>query len=329
VPKPVALTPTVTGPASYKLSVNGKEVPVRNGRATLPPDQELALEFSAQGFQTERRTLTLRPGRPQALAVQLDPLPVPKPGQPWRIADPAIAFSPILPGSFVMGSTKGSNEELPLTEVKLSQPFWLGQTEVTQSQWLAIMGSRLPADFKGGDQPAQNVTWLEATEFCRRLTERERNAERLPAGYAYVLPTEAQWEYACRAGRTEDLPSPIDKFAWHTGNSDEEPQLVATKQPNGWGLYDMHGNVWEWCSDWFAEKLPGRPVTDPAGPATGQLRVRRSGSCLLDAHHLRASIRGVGAPNLRKPNIGFRIALVPVTPTAPASTATKAKSPQR
>jgi formylglycine-generating enzyme required for sulfatase activity len=144
------------------------------------------------------------------------------------------------------------------------------------------------------------------------LTEREKAAGRLPAGYVYMLPTEAQREYACRAGTTGNYAGDLEGMAWYDENSGRTTHPVATKAPNKWGLYDMEGNVWEWCRDWYADKLAGGEVTDPPGPPSGSDRVYRGGSWRVVAVLCRAAARRQGAPDLRAQDIGFRVALCPV-----------------
>ncbi len=238
----------------------------------------------------------------------------------------------IAPGEFLMGSpaqnllvrwfyevrqkitklgTPGygtSHSDRPVTRVKLTQPFWLGRTEVTQAQWVAVMGSS-PSGFKGDDLPVETVSWDDAMAFCQKLTERERAAGRLPAGYAYTLPTEAQWEYACRAGTTGNYAGNLDAMAWYAANSGGTTHPVGTKKANGWGLSDMHGNVWEWCRDWY-DAYPGSRVTDPYGPASGSNRVDRGGGRSSVAAVARSAHRYGGSPGLRNHRgVGFRVAL--------------------
>ncbi|MFT4175884.1 MAG: formylglycine-generating enzyme family protein [Luteolibacter sp.] len=129
--------------------------------------------------------------------------------------------------------------------VKVTVAYYLGSTEVTQTQWTAVMGTN-PSHFKGNSLPVEMVSWNDAMAFCQRLTAREQQAGKLPKGYVYSLPTEDQWEYACRAGTTGDYAGPLDAMAWYDKNSGGRTQPVATKQPNAWGFHDMHGNVWEW-----------------------------------------------------------------------------------
>jgi formylglycine-generating enzyme required for sulfatase activity len=155
----------------------------------------------------------------------------------------------------------------------------------------------------------ESVSWDEAMDFCRKLTERERSAGSLPSGYVYTLPTEAQWEYACRAGTTGDYAGDLQAMAWFAENAGRTTHAVATKQANAWGLHDMHGNVWEWCADWYADKLPGGSVSDFKGAAAGSNRVFRGGSWWNDAADCRSAFRYWNSPGFRSAYLGFRLAL--------------------
>ena len=212
-------------------------------------------------------------------------------------------------GSFVMGSPRGGgDDERPVTRVTLTTAFSLGKTQVTQRSWMAVMGSN-PSAFKGESLPVENVSWDDAMKFCRKLTTLERSAGRLPSGYVYTLPTEAQWEYACRAGTTGDYAGEVQAMAWSAENSGDTTHVVATKQANAWGLHDMHGNVWEWCADWYADKLPGGSVSDFKGAASGSSRVNRGGGWRCDAADCRSASRNWNSPGLRDDLLGFRLAL--------------------
>jgi formylglycine-generating enzyme required for sulfatase activity len=189
-------------------------------------------------------------------------------------------------------------------EVNLSQPFWLAKTEVTQAQWEAVVGSN-PSHFKGPNLPVENVSWKDVQAYLAKLNEKGI----LPAGWRFSLPTEAQWEYACRAGEKGPFSGgTLDEVAWYDENSAEQTHEVGQKKPNAWGLHDMHGNVCEWCSDWSEETLKGG--IDPAGPASGDERVHRGGSWAYDALGCRAAYRGSFSPLTVTDDLGFRIAIV-------------------
>ncbi|MCX5655678.1 MAG: formylglycine-generating enzyme family protein [Planctomycetota bacterium] len=205
----------------------------------------------------------------------------------------------IRPGKFMMGDGKDQHE------VAISKPFYMGVTEVTQAQYEAVMGTN-PSNFKGATNPVEMVSWNDAAEFCKKLSEKTRQAVR--------LPTEAEWEYACRAGTQTafsfgDDPSALGDYAWHMGNSKGMTHHVGRKKPNAWGLYDMHGNVYEWCADWYGA-YPKGSVTDPSGPATGNgLRVLRGGSWdLVDTGNFRCAFRDNYVPAGRDRDVGFRCA---------------------
>ncbi|MBN2702767.1 MAG: formylglycine-generating enzyme family protein [Pontiellaceae bacterium] len=224
-----------------------------------------------------------------------------------------MEFMSIPAGSFMMGSENGDDDEKPVHRVTISEPFWMAKTEVTQAQWKQIMGSN-PSEFKGDDLPVDSVSWNDAMNFCTKLTEIERQAGRLPEGVAYTLPTEAQWEYACRAGTTGDYATSsgsgqadsLDSMAWYRENSDGKTHPVGTKQANAWGLHDMHGNVWEWCSDWYGDYASGSAV-DPQGPSSGSYRVNRGGSSYYFADRCRTAARSNLNPDGAYNNLGFRV----------------------
>jgi len=217
------------------------------------------------------------------------------------ISDSGIPLVSILPGKFRMG------ESVRQLEVTLDQPFWIAPTQCTQREWKAVMGGN-PSYFKGENLPVENVSWEDAMDFCRRVTERERAAGRLPEGYEYTLPTEAQWEYACRAGTSGDCAGNLDEMAWYDANSGGTTHPVGQKKPNAWGLRDMHGNVWEWCLDWYGD-YPEGSATDPKGPQSGTLRVVRGGGWCFSAGYCRSAYRDWFEPCVRNGYLGFRLAL--------------------
>jgi formylglycine-generating enzyme required for sulfatase activity len=213
------------------------------------------------------------------------------------------------PGSFTMGSSsneEGHSSDENQVEVTLSQPFWLAKTEVTQAQWEAVMGSH-PSEFKGPNLPVENVSWEDAQAFIAKLNEKQI----FPQGWKFALPTEAQWEYACRAGEKGPYSGGnLDEVGWYDGNSGSQTHEVAKKKPNALGLYEMHGNVYEWCSDWYEDTLKGG--IDPVGPPSSVDRVVRGGSWDSGASFCRAAYRRRHShPGFRLNLMGFRPALVP------------------
>jgi formylglycine-generating enzyme required for sulfatase activity len=222
-----------------------------------------------------------------------------------------IEFVLIPAGSFPMGAEKnfeGALEhEKPQHRVSISKPFYLGKYEVTQAQWTAVMNSN-PSTFEGQSNPVVNVSWDEAQEFVKRLNQKEGTSR-------YRLPTEAEWEYAARAGTSSiwffgDDAGALSSYAWFDGNSGETTHPVGQKQPNPWGLYDMHGNVWEWVQDWYGERYYSSSMsTDPKGPSTGSSRVRRGGSWGRSAKYCRSAYRSSYSPDFHSDGVGFRLVL--------------------
>ncbi len=231
-------------------------------------------------------------------------------------------------GQFLMGSPDGEGrpDEQRQHRVRITKPFYLGKYPVTQQQWEAVMGSN-PSHFKGANYPVENVSWNDCQHFLTRLNERAGDGRR-----EFRLPTEAQWEYACRAGTTTrysfgDDADPLGRYAWYRENSRKSSRPVGRKHPNAWGLYDMHGNVWEWCADWYESGYyRNSPVHDPVG-RWGSSRVFRGGSWDDAAEDCRSatrgksmqgkgrsatrgsSMRGRGRPDERNNDLGFRLAL--------------------
>jgi hypothetical protein len=212
----------------------------------------------------------------------------------------------IAPGTFTRGGS----------EVTISRGFGMSKYEVTQAQYKAVVGTD-PSHFKGDNNPVEKVSWHDAVAYCTKLTEKEKAAGRLPVGYEYRLPTEAEWEYGCRAGTTTlfsfgDDESKLGEYGWYDSNSGSTTHSVGEKKPNGWGLYDMHGNVFEWCQDWRGD-YPGGSVTDPQGAATGSNRVIRGGYWRFFAGDCRSEYRSHSKPGYRSSHVGFRPVLAPTT----------------
>ncbi len=214
-------------------------------------------------------------------------------------------------GTFTMGSPEteeGRCDDETQHHVTLTQGFWLGETEVTQGLWKEVMGEN-PSSFKSGDDyPVESVSWNDCQDFVKKL-----NARYAQAGMKWALPTEAQWEYACRAGATGAFggTGDLDEMGWGDGNSGHKTHPVGKKKANAWGLCDMHGNVCECCSDWY-DDYPSGAVTDPQGPASGSDRVLRGGSWDDDARHCRSASRARFDPDIRFSLLGLRVALLSV-----------------
>ena len=247
-------------------------------------------------------------------------------GQPASMASPP-GPSPagmvwIPPGTFLMGSPPeevGRDfDEGPQTEARLTFGFWMGVTEVTQAEYKAIMGVNPSTFVEDPRRPVEKVTWREAMDYCARLTRTAREKGLLPAGYAYRLPTEAEWEYACRAGTMSRFYYGEDPeyrgladYAWFGENSDSTTHPVGTKKPNAWGLHDLHGSVLEWCLDSATSTLPGGKVTDWRAPNEGSLRIARGGSWLYGAKACRSANRDTYGELTRCSDVGFRVVLAP------------------
>ena len=213
-----------------------------------------------------------------------------------------MEFVLIPDGSFMMGTDKVDNAK-PVHRVTITKPFYLGKFEVTQEQWEKVMGSN-PSKFKGAKNPVEQVSWEDCQKFLEALKERV-------SGQTFRLPTEAEWEYACRArSKTDysygDSPDKLRDYAWFNDNSEKQTHPVGQKKPNPWGLYDIHGNVWEWCADWHGE-YSGKSATDPTGSATGSARMLRGGSWSDRAATSRSANRYDYAPANRSSYHGFRV----------------------
>jgi len=213
----------------------------------------------------------------------------------------------IQPGTFVMGSPTselGRDSDEVQHPVTLTRGFWISDHETTQAEYQAVTGGN-PSTFSGTDLPVETLSWDDAVLYCQKLTQREVAAGRLTAGLAYRLPTEAEWEYAARAGTTGAFYGNLDAIAWYDLNSGKQTHPVKGKQANEWGLFDASGNVWEWCSDWYGN-YPAGPVTDPTGDSSGSLRVFRGGGWYGEGGYCRSAIRGGNVPGYRSSNLGLR-----------------------
>jgi len=292
-------------------------IKILNIRAQFAQGMELEpgdyhVEVSAAGCETKRRWLELGAGERKEPGFKLKAIEAAPLKPEAEVADGfanslGMKFVLIPAGTFMMGSPleeEDRGEDEVQHKVTISKPFYLQTTQVTQGQWRNIMGDN-PSDFEdcGDTCPVENVSWDEAQHFIRKLNQKENTDK-------YRLPTEAEWEYACRAGSTtafcfgEDEKQ-LKEYAWYGANSEGSTHPVGQKKSNDWGLYDMHGNMWECCQDWYGNYPTGH-VTDPTGPSSGEERVFRGGSYHDDAADLRSAGRVRSAPDARGDN-GFRI----------------------
>ncbi len=216
----------------------------------------------------------------------------------------------IPPGRFSMGSSLFESDresDEVLHRVTLTDGFFFSETPCTQAQWSLLMPHN-PSKFRGANLPVEQVSWEDAREFARKLTEFHHQQGLISAGWSWDLPTEAQWEYACRVRKSGEFHGPIDSVAWYQLNSQKRTHPVGTRQPNDWGLQDMHGNVAKWCLDWYGQ-YPFEAVNHPVGPPFGTFRVYRGGGWSDAARCCRSAYRGRSVPDFRSSNIGFSLVL--------------------
>lgn len=274
--------------------------------------QELArirAELERERREEERRLAAIRAEEERKQEAQREELRVrdtsaafAKLGDRFTISDLGLEMLWVKHGTFMMGD-KGEQHHVTLTN-----GFYLGKYEVTQAQWERVMGNN-PSNFEGADRPVEQVSWNDAVEFCKKLTEMEKKAGRVPQGMSYQLPTDAQWEYACRAGTSTMYSwgdSISSKNASYDRDFDDGTTPVGKYPANPWGFHDMHGNVYEWCADWYGE-YPSSSVTNPIGPASGSIRVARGGSWRLGGTYLRSAKRYGHPPSSRNNLIGLRV----------------------
>lgn len=217
-----------------------------------------------------------------------------------------MEFVLIRPGSFLMGSDKGGDDEKPAHKVTFSKPFYIGKCEVTQEQWQMVTGVN-PSTFPGAKNPVEQVSWKDCQAFIEKLNNKV-------SGREFSLPTEAQWEYACRAGSITDFccgdaDGDLGEYAWIIGNSGNTTHPVGQKKPNAWGLHDMHGNVWEWCQDAYHGSYEGAPADGSAWILAGSDRICRGGCWSRGPSGCRSSLRFFFTQDNRCNYLGFRLVL--------------------
>ena len=313
---------TITVPSKTDLPIMLSDViavpnTFREGSLTITCNQTVAMVGLHFELRADRTIITFTTQPAAVLDTSPQTVDPPGSGGGRQAGDPMVfdgmEFVWVPPGEFQMGSTSqhAYDDEQPVTRVRLTKGFYLGKYEVTQAQWEAVMGNN-PSGFTdcGGDCPVEQVSWVQVQDFIGRLNARS-------GGGSYRLPTEAEWEYAARAGTTTDtyagdITQPegndpvVDGIAWYRRNSGFRTHPVGRKAPNGWGLYDMLGNVWEWVGDWYGA-YPGGSVTGPSGPSSGSNRVVRGGGWRDFAETYRSATRGRSSPGGRRNSLGFRL----------------------
>jgi formylglycine-generating enzyme required for sulfatase activity len=298
-------------PSGAKVMQEGKQVGVTPWESpAIAPGSKVEYVLSKDGYDEQALSGEVKTGESLLLRTKLEiiPMQVTKAGEEREFEisrGVKMTFCWCPAGDFLMGSPSTEVGRLSWEDqvkVTLSKGFWMAKTEVTQKQWESLMGSN-PSEFEGDDLPVDSVIWDDAQKFLVKLNERLGNED----GGSMGLPTEAQWEYACRAGETDAYSGgTIDEVAWYDDNSGYKTHAVGTKKANAWGLHDMHGNVLEWCQDWYDSELSGG--IDPKGPASGTSRVYRGGSWISLAFRCRAANRNGYAPSSSFSNRGFRVA---------------------
>jgi len=322
----------VTGDMVYldgkMLGSTPQKIQVDAGRHTVRVEKA--------GYNPTERRVRVGKGQKLTVQVELSAVVTPKPvrvswprgsqaGQRFREPIAGLAFRFIPAGVFMMGSLPDGPgwkaDEGPQHRVGITRGFWMGETEVTQQQWESLMGSN-PSYFGqcGGSCPVEQVSWFDAVSYANALSKRSGLEQCYEISGEYVrfkglgcrgyrLPTEAEWEYAARANRRDPHygGGHLDALGWYRGNSGESTRPVGEKRGSRWGLYDMLGNVWEWCWDWYRPQYPGGTVTDPTGPSSGNVRVLRGGSWSSPAESCRYRRRGSRSPDGKYGNLGFRL----------------------
>lgn len=326
----------------YQLLADGQIVTGQNNRFTVDPRRAVALEIQIRDCLPIRQSVQLAPAENIVWKVEPQRIPAPVTGQDYRVPYLEINLIFLTSGQFELGSPPPEETRLPnegdgngrQTRVSLTRGFWMGQTEVTQAQWTRLMGAN-PSQYQNPAKPVESITWEEAMAYAQKLTETESKAQRLPAGYAYRLPTQAEWEYACRAGTTTPFSFGAEADSSRGNFRGLYPRQFSTVEvarhqevgtvpvasfaANPWNLYDMHGNVREWCYEAFSERYPGGQVSDWVGPLTGTYRVSRGGGWEDSAPRCRSAARDRIAAQSKSASQGFRICLAPALPEASAN----------
>ncbi len=328
LPQPGSLTLDINpNDIQYFLRIDGKLAEEMEEVYEVPSNKEVDIELIPRDHLPETTRLSLSPGEEYTWSLDLKPIPPPEPGKPYTVPILEQEFQPVEGGIVVMGSPPQEQSrrpnESPRTEVTLTHPYWLSAYEVTQEEYEKVMRGN-PSVYKGQDRPVENVTFAEASEYCRRLTLLEERAGRLPEGYVYRLPTEAEWEHACNPNTNEPFHFgeeadssmgnfsgvyPLEFGSAEIEGDDYGTEPVGSYAPNSLGLYDMHGNVAEWTYGSYNDRYTGLPRTNYAGAAAGDDRAVRGGGWSDPAHRCRVAARERQNITTRAPHVGFRVAL--------------------
>ncbi|MBC8415861.1 MAG: SUMF1/EgtB/PvdO family nonheme iron enzyme [Candidatus Cloacimonetes bacterium] len=304
---------TIPTNAAFELKGDGGEHYTATGRKTFTdvPVGTYELTVTADGYKTRTESFRLTADETIPKQITLE--------EGSDMPDNMIF---VQGGTFQMGSSDGDSDEEPVHSVTVSD-FYIGKTEVTQKEWKEIMGND-PSNWKGDNLPVVNVSWYDAVEFCNKKSIKEgltpyytgsgKNTKCNFSANGYRLPTEAEWEYAARGGvKTQNSASHkysgsnnINDVAWYSSNSGGKTHSVGTKKANELGIYDMSGNVWEWCWDWKGS-YSSNSQTNPKGASTGLLRVDRGGGWIIYAEFCRVAYRGSCYPDYSRINLGFRL----------------------
>ncbi len=328
-PRPGVVDLKIPGGLKPEIRINRKLITAEESKVEIPANAEVEFELRIRNHLTMVRTFKLSPN--ETLVWDVNPVPIPGPtvGQSWTLPYFGIPFAWIPSGKFAMGSSMQEHARLPnegpQTEVSLTKGYWAGMYEITQAQFLEIM-ERNPSQFKKPAHPVENVSWADAKIFCELLTNFEKDAGRLPEGYIYRLPTEAEWEYAARGGT--DAPFSFGSEADASmGNfrgvyprdrqdGARDPGGYGTKtvgryEANAYGLHDVHGNVREWTLEMYNGRLEGKPVVDPKPRADGGRVTVRGGGWEDLAPRVRSAAREQVSPDTVSNALGFRVVLAP------------------
>lgn len=328
-PRPSILQLDVPEHLDCELHFDGEVASLQEGRALLPPNRDVEVELRIRNHLSMFRSFKLSPSESFVWKVNPVAIPGPTEGQSWTLPYFAIPFAWVPAGQFQMGSSLQEHarvpNEGPVTPVRFSYGFWAGIYEVTQAQYIEITGEN-PSQFKAPEHPVESLTWQQAQAFCRLLTSFEREAGRLPPGYVYRLPSEAEWEYVARAGTHtpfhfgEEADASLGNFRGVYPRTRQDglrapdgygTTNVGSYQPNAFGLYDVHGNVREWTLDRYNGRHLGRSLIDPPPRSDGNRIAVRGGGWEDSAARVRSAVREELSPDVTSNAIGFRVVLAP------------------